>query len=180
MLLAARLKASETLGDRIIKVNHAGENGAVNIYRAQLFLCRWRAPRLLNELSEFKSHEERHRSIFAAELSRRRAPRCRSYHLCAIGGYALGLVTGLCGAAAVAATTVAVETVVLGHLRAQLDALESTDPAAVAAIASIVSDEQTHHDRAAVVARAGRTWTRILTPVVSAATEGVIWLGMHL
>jgi ubiquinone biosynthesis monooxygenase Coq7 len=33
MEVTARLAADETLGDRVIKVNHAGEHGAVNIYR---------------------------------------------------------------------------------------------------------------------------------------------------
>jgi hypothetical protein len=42
MEIIARLAADETPGDRIIKVNHAGEHGAVNIYRAQLLACRWR------------------------------------------------------------------------------------------------------------------------------------------
>ncbi|MBV9419480.1 MAG: demethoxyubiquinone hydroxylase family protein, partial [Alphaproteobacteria bacterium] len=37
------MAAGETLGDRILKVDHAGENGAVCIYRAQIFVCRWRA-----------------------------------------------------------------------------------------------------------------------------------------
>jgi ubiquinone biosynthesis monooxygenase Coq7 len=36
MEVIARLAADESLGDRVIKVNHAGEHGAVNIYRAQL------------------------------------------------------------------------------------------------------------------------------------------------
>ena len=35
MELIVRLAADETLGDRVIKVNHAGEHGAVKIYRAQ-------------------------------------------------------------------------------------------------------------------------------------------------
>jgi 3-demethoxyubiquinol 3-hydroxylase len=44
MEIIARLAADETLGDRIIKVNHAGEHGAVNIYRAQLLACGGASP----------------------------------------------------------------------------------------------------------------------------------------
>jgi demethoxyubiquinone hydroxylase (CLK1/Coq7/Cat5 family) len=37
-LTAARIIA------RILKVNHAGEHGAIRIYRSQIAIARWRAP----------------------------------------------------------------------------------------------------------------------------------------
>ena len=178
--MTARLRSEEALGDRIIKVNHAGEHGAVNIYRGQLTACRYRDPALRRELDVFRRHEERHRGVFAEELRRRGVPRCRSYHLCGVGGYILGLVTGLCGRPSIAATTVAVERVVLRHLEAQLRDLRDSDPDAYLAIRSIVRDEQDHHDRAALEKRRGIFWPRVLGPVVRASTEAVIWLGMHL
>jgi 3-demethoxyubiquinol 3-hydroxylase len=58
MEIIARLAADETLGDRIIKVNHAGEHGAVNIYWAQLLACWWRKSDLKFELREFLDHEK--------------------------------------------------------------------------------------------------------------------------
>lgn len=88
-------------------------------------------------------------------------------------------MTGLLGRAAIAATTVAVERVVLGHLKAQMAQLEASDPAAVQAIAAIVDDEQRHHDELAAQA-VGGAWARLLEPVVAASTETVIWLGMKL
>ena len=91
-----------THGDRILKVNHAGEHGAVNIYRGQRLACFWRDAGLKRELEEFRAHEERHRAIFAAELERRGLRRCRSYGLCGLGGLMLGLVTGICGRASIA------------------------------------------------------------------------------
>src|SRR5262249_42247700 len=120
MALAARLKLGETLGDRILKVNHAGEHGAVNIYRAQILVSRWLTPSIVSELREVLGHEMRHRALFGEQLARRGARRCRSYHACGLGGFLLGLLTGPCGRAAVAATTAAVESVVLRHLDAQL------------------------------------------------------------
>lgn len=179
MEIVARLSPGESLGDRIMKVNHAGEHGAVNIYRGQALASRLRAPRLIPELREFQSHEERHRATFWAELQRRGKARCPSYPLCGVGGYLLGLVTGLLGPAAVAATTVAVERVVLRHLEAQLACLKDRDPQAHAAISAIVREEQEHHDRASPEARAGSFWPRILMPVVAASTELVIWIGMR-
>lgn len=61
MTLVARLKYGETLGDRVIKVDHAGEHGAVSIYRAQRWVARWRAPDMVAEIDDFISHELRHR-----------------------------------------------------------------------------------------------------------------------
>lgn len=180
MELTARLNPGESLGDRILKVNHAGEHGAVNIYRGQALVSRVRAPGLLRELHEFQAHEEGHRALFWAELQRRRRPRCRSYHLCGVGGFFLGAITALCGPAAVAATTVAVERVVLRHLDVQLQVLRDTDPEAHAAVLAIMKDEREHHDRAAMETRQGAFWPRLLMPVVSASTEAVIWLGMRL
>jgi ubiquinone biosynthesis monooxygenase Coq7 len=179
MEVAAPINDPDFAG-RVLKVNHAGEHGAVNIYAGQIFAARFTAPGLLAELREFKSHEERHRATFWAELVRRGRPRCRSYFLCGLGGYVLGLVTGILGRRAIAATTVAVERVVLRHLRHQLAVLRGRDAEATAAIASIVEDEQQHHDRSAFHSRAGGFWPAVLTPVVSASTELVIWTGMRL
>src|SRR5687767_10563910 len=166
--------------NRVLKVNHAGEHGAANIYAGQIFVARLTAPSLVAGLREFKSHEERHRAVFWAELTRRNQPRCRSYHLCGLGGFVLGLVTGVLGRRAIAATTVAVERVVLRHLAHQLSMLRSRDTAAAMAIASIVEEEQQHHDRSAIYGRAGGFWPAVLTPVVAVSTELVIWSGMRL
>lgn len=175
----ARSSAPHDLGDRILKVNHAGEHGAISIYSGQIFMARLTAPGLVDELKAFRSHEQRHRSIFWAELRRRHRPRCRSYWLCGFGGLVLGLITGLMGSGAIAATTVAVESVVLRHLQQQLVALQRSDHAAVAAISSIVAEEQQHHDHSASHVQAGTFWPWLLSPIVSASTEAVIWLGMR-
>jgi ubiquinone biosynthesis monooxygenase Coq7 len=176
---SARLNAGESLGSRILKVNHAGENGAVCIYAGQIAVARFTAPGLVPELREFISHERRHRETFFRELQQRGVRRCRSYLLCGAGGFVLGFLTGLCGRGAICATTVAVESVVLRHLEQQLAALEGKDASAVAAIASIVEEEKQHHDKSARQAT-GSLWEKILTPVVAMSTESVIWAGMHL
>jgi ubiquinone biosynthesis monooxygenase Coq7 len=179
MELTAHDIASNDIGSRIIKVNHAGEHGAVNIYSGQIFMARLTARAMVSELVEFRSHEQRHRALFWAELQRRGRPRCRSYFLCGFGGYVLGLITGLLGSSAIAATTVAVERVVLRHLEQQLSVLQGTDPFAVAAISAIVLEERQHHDRSAAQVMSSRFWSKVLTPIVSASTEAVIWAGMR-
>ena len=168
------------LGDRIIKVNHAGEHGAIGIYTGQIMMARLTAPAMVAELCEFRLHEQQHRAIFAAELLRRGRPRCRSYWLCGIGGFTLGAVTGLLGPSAIAAATAAVESVVLRHLEQQILVLQDHDASAVSAISAIVADEQQHHAQSLEHVQAGAFWPRLLTPIVSVSTEAVIWLGMRL
>lgn len=180
MELSARVLASAGLAGRILKVNHAGENGAVHIYSGQLLFAPLTARSLVAELREFRAHEESHRQIFRAELERRGIRRCRSYLLCGVGGYALGVITGLFGRGSIAATTVAVERVVLGHLKRQLLVLEGRDPAAADAVRAIVNEEQEHHDRSQSHAKASPVWLAILGPLVAMATEVVIWTGMRL
>lgn len=167
------------LGNRMIKVDHAGEHGAICIYSGQLFMARLFVPGMVGELEEFLSHERRHRAVFQAELQRRGYRRCRSYWLCGLGGLVLGLLTGVCGRKAIVVTTVAVESVVLKHLAHQLHALREIDPLAVTAIASIVEEEQHHHDHSAAQIDVQDPWFRALTPVVTAWTEAVIWMGMR-
>jgi 3-demethoxyubiquinol 3-hydroxylase len=167
-------------GDRILKVDHAGEHGAIAIYKAQIWVAMVTTPELVPQLTHFLAHELRHRTLFWAELSRRRVARCRSYHLCALGGFSLGLITALLGRRAIAATTVAVEHVVLQHLTQQIATLRLADPAASATIQSIVKEEREHHDRSAQQLARPTMLERGIMAVVRISTESVIWLGMRL
>lgn len=180
MAITARLKPGETLGDRVMKVDHAGEHGAICIYRAQFWFARWRAPDMVEEIEAFLVHERRHRALFGAELERRGRRRCRSYHLCGLGGFVLGALTGLAGRRAIAATTVAIETVVLRHMHEQVAVLATSDPAAAATLRDIIAEEQEHHDLSDRRPVRPGFWPKIINPVVAASTEAVIWLGMRL
>jgi len=172
--------AQVDLGNRIMKVDHAGEFGAISIYTGQIWMARLWAKDLVPELVEFRSHERGHHAIFGAELECRGQLRCRSYWLCGAGGLLLGIVTGLLGRSAISSTTAAVESVVLRHLEEQLETLRGIDEAAVAAISAIVSEEKEHHERSSAQVRSSSFWYCVLRPVVAAATESVIWLGMKL
>jgi ubiquinone biosynthesis monooxygenase Coq7 len=177
---SARLKLGESIGDRIMKVDHAGEHGAVCIYRAQRWMSRLRSPGITQELDRFLAHEMRHRAIFSAELERRGRSRCRSYHLCGFGGLLLGLLTGLAGNQAISATTVAIEKVVLRHLAEQQHFLAGIDQAAADAVGEIIAEEQDHHDTAERQLDRRNLWVRLIEPIVAASTNAVIWLGMRL
>ncbi|PXX41433.1 demethoxyubiquinone hydroxylase family protein [Undibacterium pigrum] len=166
--------------NRILQVNHAGEHGAVHIYAGQILVARLTAPAMLTELREFKAHEEKHRALFAAALQRRSCRPCHSVFLCAAGGFVLGAVTALFGRRAIAATTVAVERVVLRHLQSQISTLANQDAEAVEVITAIVAEEQMHHDQSATHLEKSSMCSKSLQAAVSGATEMVIWTGMRV
>jgi ubiquinone biosynthesis monooxygenase Coq7 len=168
------------LGNRFLKVDHAGEHGAICVYRAQRWVAHWRSPKMAAELDEFLAHERRHRDLFAREIARRGVRRCRSFHLCGAGGLTLGFLTGLAGSKAIAATTVAIEGVVLRHLDEQVAKLDPIDPCAAATIGRIIADEQQHHDMSYAQFDQRSFLYRSIRAIVSTSTELVIWLGMRL
>ena len=181
MLLQSPARETFTpLGNRILRVDHAGEQGAICVYRAQWVVARLTAPGMREQLAEFLVHEKRHRSIFGAELARRELKRCRSYALCSLGGYVLGAVSALLGRQAIAATTVAIEAVVIEHMQQQILQLSTADPRAAAIVEAIIEDERQHHDRSLDEVALDAWWLRGLQAVISAATESVIWVGMKL
>jgi ubiquinone biosynthesis monooxygenase Coq7 len=89
-------------------------------------------------------------------------------------------VTGLAGRQAIVATTVAIERVVLSHMRAQVAALGGMDAEAVAALGDVIGDEQSHHDLSAARLDPKGFWPKLIDPLVAVSTHAVIWLGMRL
>ena len=92
----------------------------------------------------------------------------------------LGAVTGLCGRRAIAATTVAIETVVLRHMQVQVAELAILDRPAADTLRDVIADEQEHHDLSDRRLKSPGFWPKIINPAVTASTEAVIWLGMRL
>ena len=173
------LRRAKSISEKMIKVDHVGENGAVNIYRAQAIGARLFASDLLPNIREYQAHEERHRDIFANQLDLWGVRRCFSFHLSGLGGFALGLVTGLLGRQAIHATTFAIEHVVLEHLRDQLSYLREADTGAFDCVAAIVAEEQEHRDHAEASLSSDIWQNKVLIFIVRLSTESVIRFGMR-
>ena len=173
------LRRAQTISEKMIKVDHVGENGAVHIYRAQRWVARFRAPHMLPEIDRFISHERAHRDIFKTYLSANGIRRCVSYYFGGLGGSILGFITGLIGPSAIAATTYAVETVVLSHLEEQLVFLKDHDPQAYDCVLQIYADEKEHLDIATKQLDESNKFTPILIRTVKFSTEMVIRFGMR-
>lgn len=169
------------LGDRrtiarIVKVNHAGEYGAIRIYRAQLWLARRWYPDIVPFLEETLGHEVTHCSLFLEAMPRRDARPCRVMSLWGNGGYVLGILTALLGRQGVWVCTEAVEATVHRHLDEQLLFLRRRDPELHTLIRSIQAEELSHLEHASESISSRSQWKRSLGAVIAFATEVVIWL----
>ena len=160
---------------RILKVNHAGEYGAIRIYRAQLWLCRLLHPSLAPFLRETLAHEIDHCRRFREAMPSRGSRPCRAMWLWGLGGTALGLITTLLGRNAVFACTKAVEQTVHRHLDAQIAFLLGRDAALRDLIADIQVEERQHLDHAAGHLTPSPL-NHAIEAVVNVSTEVVIWL----
>ncbi len=164
---------------KILKVNHAGEFGAINIYRAQILVSKQFGRDYVPQLEGFLKDEERHLGIFWNEIQRRNGIKCKSYWLCGVGGWVMGFISALLGKKGIMACTLAVESVVTEHLKNQLLYLkQKDDQAAYDAVNAILSDEEHHRDTG--LDQGGNN--ALYAPFrfcVSLFTEGVIRFGMR-
>lgn len=161
---------------RILKVNHAGEYGAIRIYRAQIWLARSLYPDIVAFLEETLSHEIRHCQLFYDAMPTRNAKPRRIMALWGNGGFVLGFLTGLMGRQGVWICTAAVEAAVHRHLEDQLHFLNNRDAELQALILSIQDEELQHMHHAEDHITANGLWARLLDRVISGATDTVIWL----
>lgn len=161
---------------RIIKVNHAGEHGAIRIYAAQSFIARFTAPNIVGQLHEMQAHEIEHHKRFLDAMPQRQAKPCRLLFLWAWGGSLLGITTALCGKRMIWICTEAVESAVHDHLNDQLKFLNSADPDLFELINAIKVEEESHlHD-----AQDGRgeptLFTNSMVSFIGWITDVLIWI----
>ncbi len=161
---------------RILKVNHAGEYGAIRIYRAQLWLARRLYPQLTPFLEETLAHEIEHCTMFRQAMPQRNARPCRIMSLWGQGGFVLGFVTALLGPQGIWICTEAVEATVHKHLDDQLMFLQKRDPELYQLIEGIQAEELQHLSHATQHISSRNLWKRALGKIIVWATEVVIWL----
>lgn len=174
MLLPAR--TDKITIQRILKVNHAGERGAINIYGAQIAIARRFFPELLLELKKMRADEILHERIFRDAMSARGTQPCRVMKFWSLGGYVLGLVTSALGPQMVWLCTEAVEATVHRHLDEQLRFLRDRDDGLHAAILSIQQEELAHLELAREHRSSGGPLYALAYGAIAAATSSMIWL----
>jgi ubiquinone biosynthesis monooxygenase Coq7 len=161
---------------RIVRVNHAGEYGAIRIYSAQIAVAARLYPDVVPALAEMLGHERTHCAAFRDAMPARRSRPCRVMSLWSLGGSLLGFLTALTGRQGIWVCTAAVEAAVHRHLDDQLHFLEGRDGDLHAIILSIREEELAHlHHAEAQLAEPTAT-RRLLRNAISAITDALIWL----
>lgn len=111
------------LFQEIIRVDHAGEAGAVKIYEGQLSVMKNN-----KKLQKMLESEKKHLDFFEKEIVDRDVRPSFLMFLWNRGGYMLGKVTALMGEKAAMTCTEAVETVIEEHYKQQISCLDDADP----------------------------------------------------
>jgi len=109
--------------EEIIRVDHAGEHGATQIYRGQLAIFSENSE-FGKEIKEMAEQEEIHKSTFDELIVKEEVKPTIMFPLWNIAGYVLGLGTALLGKKAAMACTVAVEEVIGQHYEEQAEELK--------------------------------------------------------
>ena len=165
--------------ERILRLDQAGEYGAIRIYSAQLLIARLFYKDIVSKLEEMVSHEKEHYQTFNNLLFARKMRPFSSIPFWAVGGFVMGLITAMLGRKAIWICTDAVETTVLHHLEWQLAFLEQHDPEAHAAVLSIVADEESHQQFGQDHGRNSLLYKPIYF-LVKRSTEFAIWISVKL
>ena len=173
-MMAQTLSPREALTvARIVRVNHAGEYGAIRIYSAQIAVTRRRYPDIAPALADMLEHEKRHCALFSGAMPARHSRPCRVMSLWSWGGSLLGFTTALMGRQAIWVCTAAVEAAVHRHLDDQLHFLQGRDGELRDIILSIRAEELAHlrYAQERLVAQ-----SPLLHGLITFATDAVIWL----
>lgn len=168
--------ASDISIARIVRVNHAGEYGAIQIYGAQILVSSFLWKSLVAPLSELRSHEIAHCKLFKDAMPARGSRPCRTMWLWSKGGWFLGFVTALLGPKAIWICTEVVEDNVHHHLADQLHYLDGKDPELFDLIQSIQAEEEGHLHLARQNKGAENFVSRSLSFKISMSVDAVIWL----
>ncbi len=162
----------------MIRVDHAGELGAKEIYRGQMAVLKNRPSAPL--LAEMEAQEAEHLETFNRLVAERGVRPSALSPLWRAAGYAVGAGSALLGERAAMATTVAVEEVIEEHYGEQLAALGEDEADLRAIIAQYREDEINHRDLALENGAEEAPAYQILSRSVKAGTKLAIWLAKRV
>jgi 3-demethoxyubiquinol 3-hydroxylase len=133
--------------EEMLRVDHAGEYGAVAIYKGQLAVFK-RQPgreRITTQLEEMAHQEQDHLDAFDKLLAAGRVRPTAMSPIWNAAGFALGAATALIGEKAAHACTEAVESVIEEHYGDQVAELEAAGEKDLAARLSKFRDDEIAH-----------------------------------
>ena len=142
------MKNSKNKVEEFIRVDHAGERGAVKIYEGQLLALNTlvKNENLKKTIEEMKVHEKEHCEFFEAEIKKRNIKPTKFLPLWDLLGVGLGFGSTLLGKKAAMLCTASVEEVIDEHYQNQINQLGSDEKNLKNKIIKFREDELHHKD----------------------------------
>lgn len=166
----------------ILRVDHAGELGAVHIYRGQraVFGASKGHEAIEGQLGHMEDQEAVHLKAFDRLLNARRVRPTVMTPLWRIAGFALGASTALMGEKAAHACTEAVETVIEDHYAGQITELEPRESGLAKELSAFRDDELAHREEAIAEGSRAAPAHAALTAVIRAGCRAAIRLSERI
>ena len=134
--------------EEFIRVDHAGERGAIKIYEGQLLALNTVVQNedLKKTIEDMKIHEEEHCKFFENEIKKRNIKPTKLLPLWDLLGLGLGFGSTIIGKKAAMLCTASVEEVIDDHYQRQIDYLKSDEKKLKEKIIKFRLDEINHKD----------------------------------
>ena len=134
--------------EEFIRVDHAGERGAIKIYEGQLLALNTivKNSDLKDTIEHMKEHEIEHCEFFEKEIKRRNIKPTRFLKLWDLLGLGLGFGTTILGKEAAMLCTASVEEVIQDHYANQINQLKDDERELKEKIIKFREDEIDHKD----------------------------------
>ena len=165
--------------ERVIRVDQAGEYGAIRIYAGQQAVMRRRykpGNKARAAIDRMARQEQRHKEEFDRLLVERRVRPTLLQPVWHVAGFALGAATALLGEKAAMACTVAVEQVIDEHYAKQAAQLGDDEKALRDTVAEFRAEEIEHRDEALAQGAEQAPAYPVLSAGIKAASRLAIWL----
>ena len=132
--------------EEFIRVDHAGERGAIKIYEGQLLALNtlMTDDKLKKTIEEMKKHEKEHSDFFEKEIKKRNIKPTKLLPLWDLLGVSLGFGSIMLGKKAAMLCTASVEEVIDKHYQNQINQLEVDENKLKQKIIKFRNDELNH------------------------------------
>ena len=141
-------KTNQNKVEEFIRVDHAGEHGAIKIYEGQLLALNTfiKNDKLKKTIKEMKEHEKEHCIFFENEIKKRKIKPTKFLPLWDLVGVSLGFGSTILGKKAAMLCTASVEEVIQEHYTNQIKQLKSDEKKLKDKIIKFREDELRHKD----------------------------------
>ena len=142
------MKKTNNKVEEFIRVDHAGERGAIKIYEGQLLALKTlkQDEELKRKIEEMKEHETEHYEYFDEEIKKRNIKPTKFLPVWDLLGITLGFGTAILGKKAAMLCTASVEEVIDGHYKNQTFQLGEDEKELKQKIKKFRQDELDHKD----------------------------------